>query len=498
MTPSQTIAQAAGLTEEFPADVLAETARWLAAPAIDDPSLEDWTDRPFCTLDGPDTHDLDQALLIEADGDGWRVSYALADASFYVRPGTALWREALRRGASFYLPGLSIPMLPRPLSEGVISLGPDGPRRALVVVCRVAPDGAVRETSVHRARVRSVAQLAFPEVEAFLAAPDGHRLATLACADSVRLLPAVGKARAAAAARQHVVRTRRAEIEVKPGESPHPYLVRAGYDYACEAHNAQLSLLANGAGGAWLAERASEGIWRVHPAPGPADLDGLERLFAGLAHAQGLGEAWVWNRDLPLDPWVAALPEQPWRVRLAVERQAQIANRPSSYAPQPGRHHGVGADAYARFSAPMREMVGVQVHREAVQRMTGEASDSDEKLRDLVIASANRARQVQRQLDQAVNRVVLDDLFTHTRSLRATIVGLDPGKVHVRFDEPPVDAKVYVADLAADWGGAAVDGPVVRDGTGAARATLGGEVIVSVGGRDAARDRWVLGLTTPG
>ena len=77
------------------------------------------------------------------------------------------------------------------------------------------------------------------------------------------------------------------------------------------------------------------------------------------------------------------------------------------------------------------------------------------------------------------------------------IVGLDPGKVHVRFDEPPVDAKVYVADLAADWGGAVVDGPVVRDGTGAVRATLGGEVIVRVVGRDAARDRWVLGLTMP-
>jgi ribonuclease R len=345
---------------------------------------------------------------------------------------------------------------------------------------------------VHRARIRSVAQLAFPDVEAFLARPQRHPIRALACADSVRLLPAVGAARAAEAARRHVVRTRRGEIEVKPGSEALPYVVREAPLYRCEADNAQLSLLCNAAGGAWLAETRSEGIWRVHPRPGPEDLDGLERLLGGIAAAHGLDGAWIWRRDQPLDPWVAALPAEPWRVRSAMERQAQIANRPSSYAAAPGLHHGVGADAYARFSAPMREIVGVQVHREAVQRLTGATTPGDDALRDAVIASANRARQVQRELDHAVNLAVLDALFERHKRLPATVVGADRGKLHVRFDDPPVDAKVYLSDLAAAWGGAALDGATLRDGDGRRRAVVGGAVTVEVGGWDPARRRWAL------
>src|SRR5262249_37166053 len=117
-----------------PAQVEREVNGIVRDPGIGDASLVDLLHLPFVTIDNDDSRDLDQALAITKSsyGRGYIVWYALADASFYVRPRTALFREALKRGASFYLPGLVIPMLPRRLSEGLISLNEGQPRRALV------------------------------------------------------------------------------------------------------------------------------------------------------------------------------------------------------------------------------------------------------------------------------------------------------------------------------------------------------------------------------
>src|SRR5689334_21451382 len=89
----QDIATALQLSVEFPAEVLAETEAWLKAPAIDDPALVDRTSLPFVTIDNAHSKDLDQALLVERERDGYVVAYAIADASFYVRPGSALFAE---------------------------------------------------------------------------------------------------------------------------------------------------------------------------------------------------------------------------------------------------------------------------------------------------------------------------------------------------------------------------------------------------------------------
>src|SRR4029078_8753543 len=124
------------------------------------------TGLPFVTIDGPSSKDLDQAIHVAREGDGYVVRYALADAACFVRPGTAVFAEALARGASFYFPGLSIPMLPRPLSEGIISLNPDGPRRALTFEVHLGSRGEILRTQLVHSRVRSRKKLAFGDVQA--------------------------------------------------------------------------------------------------------------------------------------------------------------------------------------------------------------------------------------------------------------------------------------------------------------------------------------------
>ncbi len=84
----------------FPPEVIAETEALLRAPGIDDPLLVDRTAMPFVTIDNAYSKDLDQAVHVARDGDGFMVAYAIADASFYVRPGSALFAARCPRGSS--------------------------------------------------------------------------------------------------------------------------------------------------------------------------------------------------------------------------------------------------------------------------------------------------------------------------------------------------------------------------------------------------------------
>jgi len=157
-----------GLDPVFSDAVEREALAWTEDPRTDEPSLTDLRHLPFVTIDNVDSRDLDQALLVERAGRGHRVRYAIADASFYVPRGSALFAEALRRGASYYLPGWMIPMLPRALSEGIVSLNPRVDRRALVFDMQLDASGACTSTDVVPARIRSRAKLAYDGVQRFL------------------------------------------------------------------------------------------------------------------------------------------------------------------------------------------------------------------------------------------------------------------------------------------------------------------------------------------
>jgi exoribonuclease R len=141
---------------DFPPDVVAEAVEAAKHPML--PDL-DRTDIPFVTIDPPGSRDLDQALHLERDGDGYVVHYAIADLSAFVAPGGALDAEAHRRGESLYGADTLVPLHPRELSEGAASLLPDQVRPAYLWTIRLDPDGDGTDARVERALVRSRAQL---------------------------------------------------------------------------------------------------------------------------------------------------------------------------------------------------------------------------------------------------------------------------------------------------------------------------------------------------
>lgn len=508
------VAAELGLDPYFSAAVLEETAQHLAAKVE---GLEDLTHQPFVTIDGPHSRDLDQALLVEPVRDGeYLLHYALADAAHYAVRGSALFQQAMARGASFYFPGFAIPMLPRPLSEDLVSLNPGVNRRALVYRVLLDHRGEVLLTSVARGIIRSRKKLAWGDVTRFYAGGPSPITGT-DHERSLRLLAELGEVLLDREASRDLIRFHREEIDVSLDDEGCSFVVTRAVRDRVELYNEQISLLVNGEGARMLREHPSpdvEPIYRIHPAPDTERLEGLHASIEAIARRHHLPEGFVWKRGSSLARYIAALPaptlgalDETARVARALERQAIVANLRSYYAVDPGPHYGVGLDPYGRFTAPMREIVGVFLHGETIEAFgLGKAgAPRDPTLREAVVEAGNRSRDVQRQISDAGNRLTIDRLLRADLALpkdarprrKATVMGIAGSKVHVSLDDPPLDLKLYLKELGQVLGGvwlkASEDGVALREEkSGREIFAVGDAIELRTMGLDGGSDRWIL------
>ena len=497
----------------FPAPVLAEVEAWVATPGIDDPSLRDLTTLPFITIDYERSQDLDQALFVERSGDGFVVWYALADAAYYVRPGSALFAEAALRGASFYLPGLTVPMLPAQLSEGIVSLNPGADRRALVFRMQLHADGDVDRTELIRARIHSRAKLTYAGVQAYADGGAEHPFASEVYAESLQLLGVVGELRITRAEDRDVVHYDRVHAETSVAGADAGLVINAGRRNRVEKWNEQVSLLTNIEGARFLRAVSDQGtglagLFKVHPAPTESELADFAAAVGDLVDTLGLEATWRWSRDSEsLAKYVDRLPDQGpgWRLARALQRQAMIMGEPSRFAVTAAPHHGIGAAAYSRFSAPMREIVGILTHHVAIHQLAGvPLADSgiSRALVDDAVVSGNRAQTTQKQVTRDANRLAMDQLFTaelqahlEERPIRtATVMGMTEQKLYLQLDQPPVAVKLYIPDQEGFLGTRLerVNRLHLRSETIDLR--VGDQACVRVRELSKRRDRWVLEL----
>jgi len=493
-----TLAAEKKLDPVFSKEVDAQVAALQANSGIDDATLIDMSDSPFVTIDGADSMDLDQAVFVEPHNDGHIVHYALADAAHYVVPGTPLHAEALRRAASYYMPGIMVPMLPRALSEGLVSLNAKVLRRSVVFSMTLDSQGRCSHTQIQRARICSRAKLSFEAVQSFYDGGDGFESDI---DESLRVLAIVGRQRMLLAEERGVVHYRRHEVRARLNSGGARFIASSAIRREVERINEQISLLCNIEGARYLADHGAdfvEPIFRVHPAPSPEKMEAFEAMLRALVSAQDLDPSrWLWSSTSQRHLWqyLDELPREgaEGRIAMAIHRQAVMANVRSTFQTEAGSHYGVGAEVYARFSAPMREIVGVFLHHELMEAAMGHGT-TDTGLRAQVVQQANMAKSMQRSVSNEGNRLVLDQLFADAKqadqALGGTLMGAERKKAYVRLDEPPIDIKVYL-NLAPTKLTASDDGATLL-ANGHAVHRLGDKVDIQVIEKDPNRDRWIL------
>ena len=163
-----------GLRAEFAQEAIDEAHRVAKLPLGE---REDLTHLPIVAIDPEDARDHDDAIWAEADGQGgWNAIVAIADVSFYVRPGSELDREARARGNSVYFPDRVVPMLPEELSADICSLKAGEDRAAMACHLKIGKDGALESWRFSRAKVRIAANIAYEDAQAAIDAADEERI----------------------------------------------------------------------------------------------------------------------------------------------------------------------------------------------------------------------------------------------------------------------------------------------------------------------------------
>ena len=324
---------------DFPADVTAAAREAAANPKL--PDL-DRTDIPFLTIDPAGSKELDQALHIERDGDGYVVHYAIADLGAFVEPGGPIDLEAHRRGESLYGADMLIPLHPRELSEGAASLLPDQVRPAYLWTIKVDATGDGSDARVERALVKSRAQLDYVGAQASLDEGEADPV--------IQLLEEVGKLRLHQEAERGGVNLPMPEQVVDCSTNPWTLEYRKLLDV--ESWNAQISLL-TGFAAASMMVYARIGILRTLPPPPPEAVTRLHRT------ARALGIDWPAEQTYPdfirsLDPSKAS--------HEAMAIACTTLLRGAGYAAFDGEipaqaEHAALASEYAHVTAPLRRLV---------------------------------------------------------------------------------------------------------------------------------------------
>lgn len=409
--------------EEFPPAALTEAeeaAASVALPAYDATAL------PLVTLDPVGSRDLDQAMHLARLGDGYRVSYAIADVSAFVRSGGALDEATAERGVTVYCPDLRVPLHPPVLSEGAASLLPDQVCPAVLWQIDLDAAGAVSTVDVRRAAVRSIAQLDYPAVQSTVDSGTAH--------ESLALLPEIGALRLGLARQRHAIELNLPEQEVMVDESGSWSLVFRA-QLPVEIWNAQISLL-TGICAAQLMLAAGVGILRTLPEAPSGAVRRLRHL------APGLGVDWPESAHVG-DVLAGLDPGQP-RQAAFLEEAASLL-RGAGYAPFDGAApddpvHAAVAAPYAHVTAPLRRLVdrfGTEVclAQAAGTALPGWVRDRLPELPGQLVAGDRRSR--------AVERAALDLAEAHLLAERVGAV-FDAVVAEAEDDR----AKIVLSDLA--------------------------------------------------
>ena len=369
------------LDPEFPDEVLREAA---ALPARVSPAEVagrlDYRNKPTFTIDPDDAKDFDDALSIESLPNGdLRVGVHIADVSSYVKPGTALDREAQRRGNSTYLVGTVVPMLPHKLSNGLCSLV-EGEDRLTKAALLTFHKGHLRDTAFANTVIRSCKRLTYRQAYAFLKEDNLDKIRRLP-APPAHQTGATGRALSALsrdeladlqqwirqlwdlASRMRRERMRHGSLdldmpEVKIFVDEHGYADRLERIEQDESHQLieEFMLAANEAVARVTKQYHLPSLYRVHDDPDEEKLRDYRQLLGTFGVT--VGDLTQRSEDMRLLNLLRTHP-QGYTLRIQLLRSM----RKAVYRATSDGHYGLAKKDYTHFTSPIRRYSDLVVHR---------------------------------------------------------------------------------------------------------------------------------------
>jgi ribonuclease R len=417
---------------------------------------EDWREVPLVTIDPPDAKDHDDAVHAEADPDpknqgGFIVNVAIADVAYYVRPGSALDRDALIRGNSVYFPDRVVPMLPERISNNLCSLVPGEPRGALAVRMVIGADGRKRSHSFHRILMRSAAKLHYAQAQAAI---DGRPDDTTGSLLDPILKPLYAAYTAAKRAREE-----RDPLDLDIPErkillKADGTVDRVVVPQRLDAHKLieEFMILANVAAAEMLEKKALPLIYRVHDEPSVEKVQALQEFLRTL--------------DLPFAKGGPLRPSLFNGVLAQVQGQdyEQLVNEvvlrsqaQAEYSAENYGHFGLNLRRYAHFTSPIRRYADLIVHRALIRGLglgegalpDGESLETLNEIAAQISATERRAMKAERETADRLIAHHLADRIGAT--FQGRISGVTRAGLFVKLSDTGADGFIPIRSLGSEY-----------------------------------------------
>ena len=445
-----------GLPYKYPKNV--EDAAEKIDPGITPQEIarrEDFRDVFTCTIDPKDAKDFDDALSIRKQGKLWEVGVHIADVSHYVKEGSTIDKEAMKRATSVYLVDRTIPMLPERLCNFICSLRPDEEKLCYSAIFVLDEDANVKNYHIAHTVIKSNRRYAYEEVQEILTGKDGDY------AEELRTLDKLAKKLRERRFKGGAVKFDREELHFDIDEKGKP--IRAYFKKSNDATQLieEFMLLANRTvaehigkvekpkGKSQQPKAKKTFVYRVHDQPDPTKLETLREFVVKFGYkmkTSGTKGAISKSLNTLMDNC------QGKKEQKLIETVALRAMMKAKYSTHNIGHYGLAFDYYTHFTSPIRRYPDTMVHRLLTKYQDGGRSANQEKYEDLCEhCSDMEVTSQQAERDSIKYKMVefMEDKIGNEYD--AHISGIQSYGIYCEIDENHCEGMVPMRDLDDDY-----------------------------------------------
>ena len=457
-TDVTSILRSFGLPEDFPAIVKKEVRR--IPQEVDSGMISGRTDYRgllTVTIDGEDARDLDDAITLSKTEEGhYRLGVHIADVSEYVKEGSPLDNEALRRGTSVYLTDRVIPMLPKELSNGICSLNEGVDRLALSCVMTFDSRGTVLDHEVRESVIRVDRRMTYTGVQAILEGRDHPEAFREDYREQIQSMCFL--MREAAAVLKERRRKRGAidfdfpESKVIVDEKGFPLEIKPYLRTTATDLIEDFMLLANETIAEDYFWQELPFLYRVHEAPDPEKIRRLDTFIHNFGYYLKTGRDQFHPKEIQkLLFSLEGEAEEPLISRLALR-----AMQRAKYSSLNIGHFGLSAQYYCHFTSPIRRYPDLQIHRIIKENLRGRLNDSRvshyEAILDDVAGQSSRMERLAQEAEREVIKLKKVEYMEQFlgKSFTGVISGVTSWGIYVEL-ENTVEGMIPMNALLDDY-----------------------------------------------
>ena len=426
---------------------------------------EDFREVYTCTIDPKDAKDFDDALSIrQLDNGLWEVGVHIADVSHYVKEGSVIDKEAMKRATSIYLVDRTIPMLPERLCNFICSLRPNEEKLAYSVIFQLDEDANIKNWHLAHTVIKSDHRFAYEEVQAVLEGeatqataplPPGGGLCTEEEKVMLRQLDKLAKKLREARFKNGAVKFDREELHFDIDEKGKP--VRCYFKVSKDANKLieEFMLLANRTVAESIGKVKKKGLkpktlpYRIHDQPDPQKLETLRGFVVKFGYKMKTG-----GTKGAISKSLNTLMDecQGKKEQKLIETVALRAMMKAKYSVHNIGHYGLAFDYYTHFTSPIRRYPDTMVHRLLTKYQQGGRSANKDHYEELcehcsdqeLIAQNAERDSIKYKMVEFMGEFVGEEFDAH-------ISGIQSYGIYCEIDENHCEGMVQRRDLDGDY-----------------------------------------------